>query len=215
MYPGLVKMWSPNNKQAANKVFYNSSLWFKWVCPKCSGEYGAFIKDVVEKPDPCPYCNDRQVLPRFNSLAVRHPEIATLWVESNERPPSEILPSLKIFANWLCPVCHGEYKALVADMVSGIADCPYCNDRQVLLGFNSFKARHKDLMDEWDDLSNYLLADPDQIGDSCIIPVWWNCPHDQEHHYMMSPKQRLLFQKRQQEPCLYCKGRRRKKHHFI
>ncbi len=145
VYPGLVEMWSPSNERAANEIFYNSSLWLKWVCPICSGEYGAFIKDVIEADNPCPYCTDRRVRP----------------------------------------------------------------------GFNSFKVRHKDLMEEWDSLSNYLLADPDQIGDSCSIPVWWNCPNNKEHHYLMSPKQRLLFQKRQQEPCPYCKGRRRKKHHFV
>lgn len=285
VYPDLVEMWSPSNERAANKVFYNSSLWFSWVCPTCSGEYGAFIKDVIETDNPCPYCtdrlvlpkfnslaarhpklaelwaesnersadevlptlrgfanwicstchgeykarvadmvsgeadcpycNDRQVLPHFNSLAARYPKIAALWAESNERPPDEILPSLQIFASWICPDCHGEYRARVADMVSGAVDCPYCNDRQVLPGFNSFMVRHKDLMDEWDSLSNYLLADPNQIGDFCTIPVWWNCPHNKEHHYIMSPKQRSLFQKRQQEPCLYCKGKRRKKHHFV
>lgn len=215
VYPDLVEMWSPSNERAANEVFYNASLWFNWVCPTCSGEYGAFIKDVIETDNPCPYCTDRLVLPKFNSLAARHPKLAELWAESNERSADEVLPTLRGFANWICPTCHGEYKARVADMVSGAADCPYCNDRQVLPGFNSFMVRHKDLMDEWDSLSNYLLADPNQIGDFCTIPVWWNCPHNKEHHYIMSPKQRLLFQKRQQEPCLYCKGKRRKKHHFV
>jgi len=61
-----------------------------------------------------------------------------------------VLPKSKIQAKWICPDCHGEYSALIANMVSGEADCPYCNDRQVLPGFNSFSVRHEKLLQEWD-----------------------------------------------------------------
>ena len=35
--------------------------------------------------------------------------------------------------------------------------CPYCSNMKVLPGFNSFKVKHTDLMDEWDSINNYLL----------------------------------------------------------
>ena len=107
------------------------------------------------------------------------------------------------------------YRARISDVVLGENSCPYCNDRMVLPGFNSFAAKHPNLLEEWDFVSNYLLADPDQISDTSAISLWWNCPHDSDHVYLMSPKQRLMFQKRHREPCPYCKGLRRKKRHFV
>ena len=67
-------------------------------------------------------------------------------------------------------------------------------------------------MHEWDELANYCLGiDPYQILDSHRSNVWWVCSKNNNHHYEMSPYNRLIYQKRHREPCLYCKGRRRKK----
>ena len=161
------------------------------------------------------YCNDRQVLLGFNSLADRYPDIAELWAPNNKRPPKNVLPGSKSPAKWICPDYGGEYTALIADVVAGEANCPYCNDRQVLPGFNSFAVRHDDLLQEWDVVNNYLIADTDQIGDRCQTSVWRICSKDPTHEYMMPPARRLLFQKRHRESCLYCKGLRRKKRHFV
>ena len=70
-------------------------------------------------------------------------------------------------------------------------------------------------MDELDYVNNYLLADPDQISDSCDLPIWWICPKDKSHEYPMPPSRRLMYQKRNKESCPYCKGLRRKKRHFV
>ncbi|WP_442950157.1 zinc-ribbon domain-containing protein [Oribacterium sp. P6A1] len=45
--------------------------------------------------------------------------------------------------------------------------------------------------------------------------LWWTCYKDEKHKYLMSPKKRLMFIKRHREPCLYCRGQRRKLNHFI
>nr|WP_241496332.1 hypothetical protein [Streptococcus parasanguinis] len=42
--------------------------------------------------------------------------------------------------------------------------------------------------------------------------MWWTCKNDGEHRYKMSLYSRVLFEKRHKEPCLICKGRRRKRH---
>lgn len=81
-------------------------------------------------------------------------------------------------------------------------------------GYNSFFVNHPDLMAEWNELGNYLLCDPDQILDNCTTPVWWTCPKC-KHDYKCSPKQRIIYQKRNIEPCTFCKGLRRKQRHCI
>ena len=99
--------------------------------------------------------------------------------------------------------------------MKGDDSCPYCTNRKVLPGYNSFAVKHDDLILDWDYINNYLLVNPEQIGDNYNGKVWWFCRNNSSHKYIMSPKQRLYFQKRHMESCTYCKGLRRKKRHFI
>ena len=93
--------------------------------------------------------------------------------------------------------------------------CPFCNDKKVLSGYNSFDIKHSDLLDEWDYVNNYILLNPDEAGDKDTTPVWWICKNNNSHHYTMSIQRRLMYQKRNRESCPYCKGLRVKKRHFV
>ena len=134
--------------------------------------------------------------------------------EKNERPMTDFFDTSKYIAIWNCPTCKGEYTAPIRDREVGDDACPYCSNRKVLPGVNSFKQRHPDLMKEWNWINNYLLANPDEILDRYNEPLWWNCPKCGET-YLCSPKKRLYYQKRHMESCTYCKGYRRKRRHFI
>ena len=213
--PDIAWLWSSQNAKTADEVLYNSAEIALWICPECRGEFSSAVGKMSVGGGDCPYCNDRRVLPGYNSLAARYPEIARLWSPQNTKSADEVLYNARESALWLCPECHGEFSSPVEKMTVGDGDCPYCNNRRVLPGFNSFAAKHKDLLVEWDYVSNYILADPDQILDSCQIPVWWKCPENKDHEYRMSPETRLTFQVRKKKSCPYCKGLRRKKRHFI
>ena len=154
------------------------------------------------------------MLAGFNNLDVTKKELIPEWSENNERPMSDFFDTSAYTALWKCPTCNGEYSARIRDRELGDDSCPYCTNKKVLPGYNSFLKRHPDLMEEWNWLNNYLLADPDQIGDNYSVPLWWNCPKCGEH-YLCSPKKRLYYQKRHMESCTYCKGYRRKRRHFI
>lgn len=152
----------------------------------------------------------------YNSLVDTNPEFVKEWSLNNKKKPTDVLKRQTTIINWICPVCKGEYACAVRDRTGvGNVDCPYCAGRRVLPGYNSFDVFHKDLMKEWDFVNNYLLAKPDQIGDNCTIPVWWNCPKNPNHRYTCTPKQKIMYQKRHMESCIFCKGRRRKRSHFI
>ena len=199
----------------ADGVLPNARTIVRWMCAECHGEYEARVVEMVSGEAICPYCSGQRVLPGFNSLREKCPDVAALWSPNNATSSDEILPGARTMMRWVCADCHGEYEARVAEMVSGEAVCPYCSGKRVLPGFNSFATKHPNLMEEWAWLPNYLLADADRIGDTSNIPVWSNCPHGTEHIYVMSPNRRLMYQKRHREPCPYCKGRRRKKRHFV
>ncbi len=53
--------------------------------------------------------------------------------------------------------------------------CPYCKGTKALPGYNSFKLKHSDLMQEWDYIDNYILCNPDSIIDNYSENVWWIC----------------------------------------
>lgn len=158
-------------------------------------------------------CNDKKLLPGFNSLATKYPDIAAMWSDKNQFSADQILPNTTM-AFWTCPTCHGNYPARIIDVINGVADCPYCSGRKALPGKTSFAALHPDLMEDWDFIANYCLVNPDEILDTYSQKVWWNCKRSSEHKYPLSPADKVFYQKRHRESCPYCKGRRRKKKFF-
>lgn len=79
-----------------------------------------------------PYCNNKKVLPGFNSLAVKYPDIANIWSTQNKLSADQVLPNVN-YALWTCPTCHGDYSARIIEVVNGEAECPYCNNKKLLL----------------------------------------------------------------------------------
>ena len=216
MYPDKVSMWSPKNKRTPNDTFFDASLWIKWICPDCGGEYGAYVKDVIDdSKKSCPYCTDKKVLPGFNSLLIQYPKAAKMWSPDNAKSSDEVLSTFTSSAHWICQDYGGTFTARICDIVSGEYECPFCTDKKVLPGFNSFKTKHPELMSEWNYLNNYAIADPDKISVRNAVPVWWNCKNNQKHQYRMSVSNRLMYQYRERESCTFCKGRRVKLHHFV
>ena len=213
--PALATEWSRNNERPITDFFDTSAYMALWNCPTCNGEYPARIRDREVGDDACPYCTNRKTLAGYNTLEITQPALATEWSRNNERPITDFFDTSAYMALWNCPTCNGEYPARIRDREVGDDACPYCNGRKVLPGFNSFNKNHPDLMEYWDYINNYLLCNPNEIGDNYNEKVWWFCKNNKEHKYQASPKQRIYFKKRKMEPCTYCKGRRRKKRHFI
>lgn len=120
---------------------------------------GAYIKEIVNGKE-CPFCSEKYPLPGFNTIAVKHPDIAALWSEKNEISADETLVNGNN-AIWTCPVCHGDYNAPIKEVVNGNADCPYCNDRKLLPGFNSLATRYPDIAVMWSDKNKFSAgSDP-------------------------------------------------------
>jgi len=125
-----------------------------------------------------------------------------------------ILPTVRTTYIWRCPDCNYDYEASVIDMINGYT-CPYCTERQLMPGYNFFADKHKDLLVEMDEIANYLLPiSPFEVLDNSDYKFWFICKKDPTYKYPMSPRTRLMFQKRDREPCLYCREQRRKFNHL-
>lgn len=181
-YPEIEKMWSSENSITANSVSPDSKVDRKWLCPECQNTFTCSPYDMVHGHG-CPYCEKRIVDPKRTSLAAKYPKIASHWSYKNDRGPETVFPTSQLRVLWQCDDCGLDYYSTVLAMVKGNADCPYCHDRLINPGFNSLKALHPDLMDEWIFTTNTLLGiDPDTISERSNKRAWWQCKHDPKHH---------------------------------
>ena len=206
--PELAEEWSESNERGPDEVRYNSRSTALWKCLTCHGEYSYIVGDRKTGDDACPYCNDRKVLTGYNDLLTKNPELAKEWSENNESGPDAVRYNSRSTALWKCPTCHGEYSYIIGVRKTEDDACPYCSDRKILPGYNSFKVKHPDLMEEWCWVENiFIEVDPDQILDTDNQEVWWLCKLC-GRKYPMSVKKRLIKQKRGHNPCPQCNGRR-------
>ena len=214
--PELIPLWSSQNKRDISSVANYMNMTAYWDCPDCGGTYPAEISKVVSGEAYCKYCADEALLPGYNSLDKTNPELEAEWSSRNSLPMSQVKAYSWYRAYWICPVCGGEHLATVKNHMEGADSCKYCEDNAVLPGYNSFAAKHPDLLKEWDYINNYVLADPDQIGEGSNERVWWKCMKNPNHdEYVMTVATRVLFKLRDRNPCPVCKGRRRKRQLFV
>lgn len=92
---------------------------------KCGHEWTAVIKNRVRGAG-CPYCSHNIVLPGFNDLASRFPNLAAEWSERNY----PLYPNMvTAFKNkkvwWKCSLGH-EWYTLISTRAGG-SQCPYCS----------------------------------------------------------------------------------------
>lgn len=222
-HPELMSEWDfANNEKFAiypDNILETSNVMAFWKCKVCSGSYRISVKRKVFYNKDCPYCTNKRALPGFNSFKKLHEnDLMKEWdfeLNANIADPDYILPTTTKTVFWNCKICNGNYSASVKGRTSGEETCPYCSSKKVLPGFNSFLVVHQDdLIKEWDYLNNYLLCDPDTILDNYYKKVWWICK-ECGYKYQMSPKQRVYYQKRHMKSCLFCKGLRQKKIHYV
>ena len=213
--PDYTKYWADSNERRADEIFYNSTEHHTWHCFDCGMDYRAPLQKIINTSNSCPYCENRRAIPGKTSLKHLYPNIAKQLSPNDGHDADLILPNTHTSLLWRCDTCHYDYNASAYAMINGYT-CPYCNDRIVKPGYNSFADKHQDLFNEMDEIANYLLPkSPYDVLDTSDYKFWYNCKNNPKHKYLMSPRTRLMFQKRDREPCLYCRGQRRKLQHFI
>lgn len=215
LHPELMDEYDPSNTIDPYNTFPNCKDDVGWICRDCGYHWNASFTQRHKGGGGCPICTRRTLIPDMNSFAAVYPDLVKYWADSNTRKADETFYNSSLWLNFICPVCGGEHGAYIEDFVSGDS-CPYCAGKLAMPGFNSFGDKHPDLVAEMDEVANYLLPKtPYDVLDSSDTKFWFNCKNDSKHKYWMSPRTRLMFQKRHREPCLYCRGYRRKLNHFV
>ena len=142
-----------------------------WQC-KLGHEWTASVKSRTVNGTGCPYCSHNFVLPGFNDLVSRFPEIAVEWSERNlPLTPDQVTAFKNIKVWWKCHLGH-EWNTLISTRAGG-SQCPYCSGIKLLKGFNDLQTKFPSLAIEWSDKN--LPLTPDAVNEKSTKNVWWKC----------------------------------------
>ena len=171
-YPQLAAEWSPKNLPLKpNMISPGSHKKYIWV-DKLGHEWIASVKSRVQGSG-CPYCSHNAVLPGFNDLASRFPDIATEWSPRNlPLTPNQVTAFKNIKVWWKCKTCGREWQTLISTRSYG-SKCPYCSGLKLLKGFNDFSTKYPVIAAEWSERNAPLT--PDMVNDKSTKNVWWKC----------------------------------------
>ena len=199
-HPSLViKEWSSLNDREPCSIMCNSNYRAWWKCSVCKGEYQQEVHSKVIIKKPCPYCTNHKVLEGLNDLATTHPWLINEWSTSNDRDFSSLMHNSGYKAWWKCSVCEGEYQQTVKKKIlMKESCCPYCQNNEVLKGFNDLATTHPWLNNEWSTLND---------RESCSVmcnsnyKAWWKC-NVCKGEYLQAVKKKILMK----ESCPYCQN---------
>ncbi len=158
----------------------------------------------------CPICARRA-----NSFAALNEDLLPEWdYEKNEVDPWEIAENYNRPVELKCSLGHSYSmtpRSRVQCKKAGNIACPICARRA-----NSFAARQEDLMKYWFyKYNNYLNVNPNHVTENDTSVVFWECENNDDHIYEMAINARVENKMRGIESCPICRGRRRKKMHYV
>ena len=191
-FPELAKEWSPKNEPLRPSMITAAThRKVIWRC-KLGHEWTASVKSRTVNGTGCPYCSHNFVLPGFNDLASRFPEIAAEWSEKNlPLTPDAVNEKSTKNVWWKCRTCGYEWKAVVKARVKG-GMCPVCAERAVLQGYNDLGTTDPHLLSEWDYEKNSKWT-PSNVSRNSMKVVWWKCGAG--HSYRAKITDRTIEQK--------------------
>ena len=145
-YPEIAKEayeWDPR------LVTFSNGTKKSWICSR-NHIYKSSPKSRTGKyKTGCPYCSNNLVLPGFNDLKTRFPEIAE---EANGWEPSQYIPGSHVKKSWKCKLGH-TWLASLGSRTERRSGCPTCANKVILSGFNDLNSLHPSIAsqaDGWD-----------------------------------------------------------------
>ena len=177
LFPELAAQWDPdrNGSLTPRDVPPGTKKRAWWTCAH-GHHWSAPVCARTGSQSGCPVCAGKQVLPQFNDLASRNPQLAAQWDQKRNGPltPQQVTPTSNRKAWWLCPRGHS-FQAVIAARTNG-SDCPYCTNRKVLKGFNDLATLAPRVAAEWHPTLNGALT-PEQVTPGSRKKVWWRCAY--------------------------------------
>lgn len=91
--------------------------------------------------------------------------------KNGDLKPNQVLNCSGKQVWWKCSKGH-KWLTKISNRHNG-SNCPYCNNRNVLRGYNDLSTTNPDLAKEWDYNKNTIL--PTEVSKGSKIKIWWIC----------------------------------------
>ena len=195
--PKIAEEWNyEKNKELKPENFTANSgrnVW--WKCAN-GHDYRATIIHR-NKGGGCPYCLNQKLLPGYNDLATRNPNLAQEWdYDLNKNlKPTDVFPSGHQKVWWKCKKGHPSYQAMLSNRSCG-KGCPYCSNQRVAQGQTDLQTINPIVATEWDYEKNNGLT-PMEIMPYSNKKVWWKCA---KGHEWQAP----IYNRSNGRNCPYC-----------
>ena len=199
-FPEIAKEWDCAKNGDSPKDYTAFSIKKRWwICDK-GHSYEHRISDRTANGYGCPYCSNKRVLPGYNDVATKFPDLIKYWdFDKNVKKPSEFLPFANKKVYWICNKGHS-YEQRIASKTSENKGCPYCANKKLLIGFNDLATLFPDVAKDWD----YELNDskPEDHIAGTHDKVHWKCSNC-GHRWITGIKNRTYSGTR----CPNCRGK--------
>lgn len=197
LHPELMEQWDydKNILYSPERLLPHSNVLIWWKCSE--GHSWRTSPNHRLRGSVCPYCENKKVLPGYNDLASRFPEIAAEWdYEKNDDDftPDCVMMHSSRYAYWRCKNGHS-WKCAIANRSSYNHECPYCNGQRAIKGENDLATVSPEIAAEWDMEKNAPLT-PDKVMAGSAKKVWWKCV--QGHSW------KAMVYSRKNSQCPYC-----------
>ena len=200
-FPEAVAEWDfkKNKGITPDMVRTTTPQKYWWVCKK-GHEYQASPAHKFGIGTGCPVCSNRQVLPGYNDLETRYPDIAKEWDNERNAPirASEVSPGAQKKYWWICDKNHS-YQATPNDRTANHSNCPICSGHQVKQGYNDLVTTNPETAKKWDYEKNGILT-PFVVTKGSTRAVWWKCTEG--HSWKKEVRAQVLY-----DSCPVCSGR--------
>lgn len=177
--PELLDEWHPtkNDGLLPTEVTQKSGRMVWWL-GKCGHEWQSKVY-IRTSGHACPYCSNVKVLPGFNDLETKNPNLAKEWHPSkNGALKPNMIASTSNNKVWWLGVCGHEWQATINSRHFGNG-CPVCANQQILSGYNDLATKNPSLAYEWHPTKNGDLT-PTVIAPRSSKRVWWICEKGHE-----------------------------------
>jgi rubrerythrin len=176
LFPNVAKQWHPTKNGYITPDFVSAHTHkdFWWLCP-LGHEYLMTVKHKTEQGSQCPICSNHRILPGFNDLQTKRPDIAAEWhpTLNGSLTPSDVMEFSNQKVWWQCPQGHA-YQYLISHRTSKVCRCPICTNRQLCVGVNDLCTVNPAVASEWDYEKNGDLK-PSQFTPISGKRVSWKC----------------------------------------
>lgn len=172
----LLCQWHPvkNGDHTPSNVPVGSNRKFWWM-DELGHEWEQGLYNRCARRSGCPICAGRVILPGFNDLASKNPELAVQWHpnKNGSLTPQEVRPGSSRKVWWICSKGH-EWRASPTTRVKMGAECPICSNYFALTGYNDLATTHPGIASQWHPTKNGSLT-PQEIVAGSNRSVWWQC----------------------------------------